>query len=150
MTVTLVLTDAGLTKIRQALTVGVSVDVTKFKLGATTNYTPTSSQTGLMGSTVYDDTSLNASNNAKITVIKSRDEKTFRFAFDICLHLNGDIGDFNIGEFGLYLSDDTPLVFGVINPVYAKKKSNSSRPGNSINIKATIGFPAHQGSYTVV
>jgi len=150
MTVTLVLTDVGLAKIREALTLGTSVNVTKFKLGATGNYTPLSSQTGLMGSTVYDDTSLNASTNASITVIQTRNNPNFRFAFDIALHLNGDIGDFTIGEFGLYLSDNTPLVFGVFNPTYAKRKSSSSKPGTSINIKATIGFPAHQGSYTVV
>lgn len=147
--ITIEITTVGLAKIREAMTLGNSILITKFEIGDALGYTPTIGQASLSGNLLYSSESVGAASDSELTIVNIENNTNSRRAFELDLFLNDNIGRFDIGEFCLKLSDGTPLLFGVLSEAFDKKKSTTSKPGNTLNLKSIVNYSSHEGSYTI-
>lgn len=103
-----IVTDAGLAAASIATPTGPYINIVKFKIGSSFNYTPTSAATALVGTTLVD---------AAPISYTSLDANTINIK---CL-LDETMGPFTYGEVGLYLPGD--ILFAIA--VYPTQQSQS-------------------------
>ena len=120
-----ILTDAGLNAAVLAGTTGPTVNVTSVKIGSSI-VTPTSAMTDVTGLVWTGDS----------TYIRYQVQDDGLFAFKITL--DEGIGDFEIGNIGLFLDDGTMFTITSMDKVALKIKNDTDVTGNRISIVVPI------------
>lgn len=117
------LTAAGIANLN--LNPGIAPTLAAFKLGSGSGYTPSQSQTGLLGLEV-------ASGVPSGAVIQSSN------LFKYTIMLDVTEGDYEFGECGLYLPDNILFAVGSNTTLIEKKKAALNEDGNSLVIDCYI------------
>lgn len=109
-----IVTDAGLAEAANAAAPGgIKVEITTFKVGAGTGYTPTASQTALSGSVLY---------TGAVTGYMRQPDGSLLVS---CV-LPADVGPFTFGEVGLYTSGGALFAVACLPDPIAKTSSLNS------------------------
>lgn len=120
-------TQSGISALNAAQQGGVQLNVKSFSIGSGFGYTPSTAQTGLMGTVLYSSTISNYS-------IDSNGYSVFT------LYLGADVGNFSFGEIGLYLASGALFAVAVLSTVQEKVVFSLNSPGNVITLKAKIAI----------
>lgn len=127
-----VLTNAGQLIIQA--NPGVAPTLHSFKLGSSFGYTPSTTQTELVGTEVHSGSPsspvIQASNLVKYTI-----------------YLDFSLGNFNFGEVGLYTTGNVLFAIGTSTTQIQKIKSTVNSDGNSLSIDCYV--PTSGTSYSV-
>jgi hypothetical protein len=119
------ITDAGLAIATAALPGGPYIHIAEFRVGSAYGYTPTRSQSALVGSTLY------ASAATAYTIIDINISQ-------VMFIMPNTIGSWNFGEVGIYLQDGTLFAICVWDVPQEKIKAVGSQFGNTWKIKSLL------------
>jgi len=120
------ITNAGIAAATQAAQGGYVIKIATYKLGSGVNYTPVNTDTTLHGTVV---------NSGAVTSVTQGTQPN---EVSVKIVLNQTIGNFNFGEFGLFLDNGTLFALGSYPALQNKTKASGSNPGNVININCTL------------
>ena len=124
------ITNAGLRAIAAARTNGPLVDIVKFAVGSSYNYTPDPTDTSLRGTQLYPIGS-NPAPPSNYFLTTNSDGTTVA---NYSLVMDDSIGDFSFGEIGIYLPDGTLFALKAQSYLQPKIQSTPSTAGNTIEI----------------
>jgi Peptidase_G2, IMC autoproteolytic cleavage domain/Phage tail-collar fibre protein len=145
LTLNSVLTNAGITKIDTNFANATTFAISYFKIGDAFNFTPVASDTNIHGSLVYTGTAASilfdtvSSNQITIKVI-----------------LEENVGPFQIGNIGLYSSDNVLIALGALNQQVSKDPNGVGIVGNRYifnfpishaNVGSTVNFSLISGNF---
>ena len=135
MATQVIVTNAGLAALNTAIANNTTLDITKFSIGTSADYTPSRSQTNILGTEVFNQDSAEAEDGAVLSVVKIGD-----YAYEISLFLDGTVGNFTIGEYAFKLSDGTLFAIGVLQATTEKTKNTSVITGNSVRLRGVFSI----------
>ena len=119
------ITNAGLLAAASIAPGGPRIEITSFKLGSALGYEPSATDTELHGALLHSG-------------VPSDYAVSSAHVVEWTLRIDDQIGDFNFGEVGLYLSDGTLFALAVLPQSQQKLKSQGATVGNVIQILAKL------------
>ena len=122
-----ILTAAG--RLAQEAAGGTPLSLGSFKLGGLAGYTPTESLTDIQGTVVHTGT-------PSAPLVQSSN------VFKYVITMDGNVGDFQFGEVGLFLPDNTLYAIGVNSTLISKVQANSSNSGSRIIVIECYVMPS--------